>query len=201
MTDAEWTEILDSLSSQIGIRGAYIFNMDGVAQVSAVRDEQPDFDLELSGRAFARTLAGLVSQRQGRLVDLDLVYQQGRVLLRTFTGGFLAVLSDRQVNLPLLTMSIEEAAQRLRRSGADSSGWAGSPEAEDEAQILINIARSELGDHASKVIEMIERAGDTHESLSAAIDRAEKITRLFIDRQKAAEMARKMRTALFSRKD
>jgi len=81
-----------------------------------------------------------------------------------------------------------------------SSGWDAGGMDVDETQVLINIARQELGEHASKVIELLEAARGSQESLSAAIDRAEKITRLFINRQKAEDMARKMRTALFSPK-
>jgi predicted regulator of Ras-like GTPase activity (Roadblock/LC7/MglB family) len=200
MTEAAWTGIVDSLRSQIGIRGAYIYDPEGVPQASAVSDASPAIDQDLSGRALARTLAGLITQRRGKLIDLDLIFGDGRVLLRTFEGGFLAILSDRQVNLPLLNMSIEEAVQRLRRPAGASSGWTTGSMAVDEAQVLINIAQQELGEHASKVIELLEAARGSQEALSAAIDRAENITRLFINRQKAEEMARKMRSALFSPK-
>jgi predicted regulator of Ras-like GTPase activity (Roadblock/LC7/MglB family) len=200
MTEAAWMGIVETLRSQIGVRGAYIFDPEGILQASAVRDASSTIEQELSGRGLARTLAGLISQRRGKLIDLDLIFEQGRVLLRTFEGGFLAILSDRQVNLPLLNMSIEEAVQHLRRPKGMSSGWDAGGMDVDETQVLINIARQELGEHASKVIELLEAARGSQESLSAAIDRAEKITRLFINRQKAEDMARKMRTALFSPK-
>jgi predicted regulator of Ras-like GTPase activity (Roadblock/LC7/MglB family) len=202
MTDGAWQELLASLASQIGVRGAFIFDAEGAAQAASVGEGEAEFDLAASGRAFSRTLAGLVSQRRGKLIDLDLVYHDGRMLLRTFENGFLAILCDRQVNLPLLTMSIEEAVQRLRfTDGALSGGLATRPVVEDDALILMNIAREELGEHASKVIEVLEAARGSRDELAAAIDRAEKITRLFISRQKASEMAKKMRTALFSRKE
>jgi predicted regulator of Ras-like GTPase activity (Roadblock/LC7/MglB family) len=202
MTDNAWQEILASLASQIGVRGAFIFDAEGSIQAASVDERETEFDLEPSGRAFSRTLAGLVSQHRGRLIDLDLIYHDGRVLLRTFENGFLAILCDRQVNLPLLTISIEDAVRRLRLTPeANSNNWVSTPAVEDDAQILMNIARAELGEHATKVIEVLEAARASRDELAAAIDRSEKITRLFISRKKASEMAVKMRTALFSRKE
>jgi predicted regulator of Ras-like GTPase activity (Roadblock/LC7/MglB family) len=200
MTDTAWSGILEALAAQIGIRGAFIFDSEGMLQAATAGETTFGFDLEVSGRAFDRILTGLSSQSHGKFMDLDLVYHDGRVLLRTFEGGFLAILCDRQVNLPLLTLSIEDAVRHLRQPGGKSSGWGPDAETEDETQVLIQIARAELGQHASKVIELLEAARGSTESLSAAIDRAQKITRLFIDRQKADDMARKMRAALFSRK-
>ena len=192
--------MLESLAAQIGIRGAFIFDAEGTLQAEKAGERELELDLDVAGRSFARILTGLTSQHHGQFIDLDLVYQGGRVLLRTFDGGILAILSDRQVNLPLLTMTIEDAVQHLRQAGGLASGWGPGAESENDAQALIQIALAELGDHASKVIDLLEGAQGSHESLSAAIDRAEKITKLFINQQKAEEMAKKMRSTLFSRK-
>jgi len=199
MTDSAYTGLAAQLISQVGVNAAYIFDPEGGLQAKSVRDDSPQLDSEHAGRAFARTLSGLNAQHRSGQIDLDLIYGEGRVLLRTFEGGFLALLSDRQVNLPLLTLTIDEAVQKLR-SQEGLQGLREGEAAVDEALQLIDIARTELGPHAGKVVELLEAGRGSRESLSAAIDRAEKITRYFIDRQKAEEMARKMRSTLFNRK-
>lgn len=189
--------ILHELTTLPGVRAAFLGDAEGTVLAAGSRAGEKKTDPTMPVRSLARTLAGLRSVRRSSTLELDLVFQQGRVLMRTLKDSFLAVLCERQLNLPLLTMALDEAVQRL---GDASEGVVpGKGSASADVQAMIRIAQDVLGERAGKVIELLEGSDGSRDELSVAIERAEEITRLFIDSRNAKEMARRMRAALFSR--
>jgi predicted regulator of Ras-like GTPase activity (Roadblock/LC7/MglB family) len=189
--------VLHELTTLPGVCAAFLGNTEGTVLAAINRGGEAGINPSAPVRSLARTLAGLRSLRQTRALEIDLVFQQGRVLMRTLQDNFLAVLCERQLNLPLLTMALDEAVQRLGDNSAE--GLIGRESGSNEIQALVRIAHEVLGKRAGKVIEVLESSNGSREELSAAIKRAEEITRLFIDSRNAKEMAQRMRTALFNR--
>ena len=189
--------VLHELTTLPGVRATYLGDKEGGVLAAVNRSGATQLDPAIPVRSLARTLAGVRSLRRSSTLEIDLVFQQGRVLIRTLKDNFLAVLCDRQLNLPLLTMALDEAVQRL---GIISEG--GTPariSGSVDMQTLIQIAQEILGGRAGKVIELLESTDGSRDELSTAIGRAEEITRLFIDSRNAKAMALKMRTALYNR--
>jgi predicted regulator of Ras-like GTPase activity (Roadblock/LC7/MglB family) len=188
--------ILQEIITLPGVRAAFLGDADGNVVAAGSRGGLEPVDPATPVRSLARTLAGLRSLHRSSALELDFVFKQGRVLMRTLKDNFLAVLCERQLNLPLLTMALDEAVQRL---GDISEGrTTGEDLVSTNIKVLVEIAKDLLGDRAGKVIELLESSDGSREELSAAIGRAEEITRLFIDSRNAKEMARRMRAALFS---
>jgi hypothetical protein len=50
-----------------------------------------------------------------------------------------------------------------------------------------------LGEHAQKIINILESAGSDQADLLRAIDQVENMTRMFIDKRLAGQMAQQMR--------
>jgi len=189
--------VLHELTTLPGVRATFLGDAEGAVLAAVSRSGAEQIDPSTPVRSLARTLSGLRSLRRSSTLEIDLVFQQGRVLMRTLKDSFLAVLCERQLNLPLLTMALDEAIQRLGE--ISEGGTSGRVSGSEDIQVLVQIAQDVLGDHAGKVIELLESSDGSRDELSAAIERAEEITRLFIDSRNAKEMARRMRAALFHR--
>ncbi|MCK5054827.1 MAG: hypothetical protein KAR65_11130, partial [Anaerolineales bacterium] len=97
---------------------------------------------------------------------------------------------------PLLTMTTEQSVRELRARADELGISSGERSSREKLNVLKQIAQATLGDHAAKVIAILDDAGERDDDLRMAVEQAEKITRLFIDKQKAGELANKMLTAL-----
>jgi hypothetical protein len=182
--------LLDNLSTPVGVRGAFLFNEGAVPIGVSTKRVSVEFDVERLGSSATRALAGLKSMHREDPIDLDLVFREGRLLIRSIQAGLLCILCDKNVNLPLLTMTTEQGVRELRER-AHELGIA-STERHSKKETLKQIARDILGDHATKVIAILAEAGESDDDLRAAVVQAERTTRLFIDKHKAGDLAVKM---------
>jgi predicted regulator of Ras-like GTPase activity (Roadblock/LC7/MglB family) len=185
---------LQQLGTVPGIVGSMVFASSGAVVASSF---PPVFDpaglqqlaAQLTGDTYFQEW--LASERTA----LDLRYADGRVVIRSMRGSWLLVLCTAQANSPLLAMSMTQAVRRLR---APAPGGAGAPPARSSSALdpLRAIATAELGAHAGQALEILAAAGPRPKDLSRAVADIEKMTRLFIDKRKAEEIARMMRDVL-----
>jgi hypothetical protein len=128
---------------------------------------------------------------------LDLRYADGRVVIRSMRGAWLLVLCTAQANSQLLSMTMTQAIRRIR-APAPAAQEASAPPARAASVLdrLRAIATAELGAHAGQALEILAAAGPKPRDLARAAADVEKLTRLFIDKKKADEIARMMRDVL-----
>jgi hypothetical protein len=181
---------LDQIASLIGIQGAFVFDPQGAILLNStpMRISQ-ERGISLA-RTLSRTLTGLTTVQQSNKVDIDLAYGEGRLVVKGLPQGGLCILCDRQVNYALLTITLEQGmsvlrGEAIRQGSADNSL--------QTLQGLKKIAEEMLGVHAQKIIAILESAGPSEVELVKAIAQAEKITRMFIDKDQAGKMAERMR--------
>jgi hypothetical protein len=181
---------LDQIASLICIQGAFVFDPQGAILLNStpMRISQ-ERGISLA-RTLSRTLTGLTTVQQSNKVDIDLAYGEGRLVVKGLPQGGLCILCDRQVNYALLTITLEQGmsvlrGEAIRQGSADNSL--------QTLQGLKKIAEEMLGVHAQKIIAILESAGPSEVELVKAIAQAEKITRMFIDKDQAGKMAERMR--------
>jgi predicted regulator of Ras-like GTPase activity (Roadblock/LC7/MglB family) len=196
MSQDSFEPVLQELLTLPGVQAIFVGDTEGTVLAAAMRSGEQADEPSSPVRSVARMLAGLRSLRRSSPQEIDLVFQKGRILVRPIKDSFLALRCERQLNLPLLTMALDEAVQRLARVSAGQP--AGEQAVSADVQVLIQIAREMLGERAGKVVEQLESSGGSREELSLTIERVGEITRLFIDNRNAKEMARRMRAALFN---
>ncbi len=188
--------VLQELLTLPGVLATFVGDTEGTVLAATQRSGEQASAPTSPARSVARMLAGLRSLRRSAPLEIDLVFQKGRILVRPITDHFLALQCERQLNLPLLTMALDEAVQHLSQVSAGQS--VGEQPVPAGVQALTQIAREMLGERAGKVVELLESSDGSREELSRTIERVEEITRLFIDNRNAKEMARRMRAALFN---
>lgn len=180
---------INELAALVGVQGAFLFDHQGaINQYSTPMELSLDQGVALA-RTLSRTLTGLSTMERSNLVDIELVFNEGRLVLKGLSGGGLCILCDRQVNYSLLNLTLEQGFRLLRNVGSNAN----TGEAKETLESLKEVAREILGEHAQKVINILDGAGSSSEELLAAIAQAENVTRMFIDKDRAVRMAERMR--------
>lgn len=183
---------INQVATQVGVQGAFIFDRQGaIKQYSTPMKLPREQGLALAG-SLSRTLAGLSTVQNADHLDLDLVYDEGRLVIKGFGTGALCIACERQVNYSLINLALQQGLGLLRTAAT-------SPETPEQVQIpvrLKEIALEVLGEYAVKVLPILESAGTDRDKLVKAIEQAENLTRMFIDKNQAGDMAQRMRQLL-----
>jgi hypothetical protein len=179
-------EFLNELTALVGVHGAFLFDSQGgIKLYSSPIKLAPERGLALA-RTLARALTGLSTVQRANKISLDLVYDEGWIVVQGLQDGGLCILCDRQMNVSLLNLTLEQGLQTLDQSQA------AKPKS-DRTSELKHIAEEMLGEHAQKIINILESAGSDQADLLRAIDQVENMTRMFIDKRLAGQMAQQMR--------
>jgi predicted regulator of Ras-like GTPase activity (Roadblock/LC7/MglB family) len=187
-------DFINQLATLVGVQGAFIFDTQGaINQYSTPMKVSREQGVALAS-TLSRTLTGLSTVHASKHMDLDLVYEEGRLIVKGFASGGLCIICERQANYSLINITLEQGLGLLRSATPQ-------PPVEQGAQVLDmlkDIAGEMLGDYASKVIPILESAGEDKGKLEGAIEQAENMTRMFISKSRAGEMAQRMRDVLKS---
>src|SRR5512135_1639861 len=103
---------LKEINAVIGVIGSFVCLPDG----SLLAKEMPDrFDpqgVETAARAAVQTFNALDGSGQ-RIVEADLVFAQGRLVMKNLRGGILAIVCTRTINTPLLNLTANLVAKKI----------------------------------------------------------------------------------------
>lgn len=167
--------ILKDINAVSGVTGCFVCNNEGRVLASALPSIFDATILSIVGRTMTQTMAGLVIARRRKVADLDLTYDQGRLIAKNLRDGCLCILCMRDINVPLLNLTANLAAKKLaarlqgevkkplpRREAKAPAGQ--SVEAAFIGQVERELARA-IGPIAALVIdEEIEALGESRES-------------------------------------
>jgi predicted regulator of Ras-like GTPase activity (Roadblock/LC7/MglB family) len=147
-------DILKDINAVMGVTGSFICNGEGQVLASALPNLFDETILSTVGRTITQTMAGLAIARRRKIVDIDLVYDQGRLIGKNLGEGCLCILCVRNINVPLLNLTANVAAKKLKaktakKKKAPESAQAapsGLPEALQAMSDFIEQLLEELGD-------------------------------------------------------
>lgn len=180
---------LDRLAALDGVQGAFLFDYQGTINGYSTPINLASDQRRVLARILAQSMTDLTTSRISNSMDIDLFFSEGRLVIKGISQQRLCIVCDRQVNNSLLNISLVECINTLR-------GMVTTPVDEKFASMLSGlkrIAEEILGEHAPKVINILENAQADGEGLLDSIGQAEKVTRLFIDKDLAGPMAQQMR--------
>ncbi|MCX6024846.1 MAG: roadblock/LC7 domain-containing protein [Chloroflexi bacterium] len=106
------SDLLREVNSAPGVRGSLLFSAEGEVLAAAMPGEFGEAALATLARNTARSIAALEASRR-RVHELDLTFQQQRLIIKNLRLGHLSLLCARAVNLPLLNLSITPALKRI----------------------------------------------------------------------------------------
>jgi predicted regulator of Ras-like GTPase activity (Roadblock/LC7/MglB family) len=106
-------DILKDINAVVGVTGSFVCNGEGQILASAL----PELFDETILSAVGRTMAEVATARRREIGDIDLVYDQGRLIAKNLGEGYLCILCVRHINVPLLNLTANVAAKKLGEMG------------------------------------------------------------------------------------
>ena len=107
--------ILKDINAVVGVAGSFVCDDEGQVLARSLPDVFDATSLSPVGRTIAQTIAGLGLARRRKVSDLDLVYREGRLVVKNLRGGHLCILCVPTINIPLLNLTANVAARKLAR--------------------------------------------------------------------------------------
>jgi predicted regulator of Ras-like GTPase activity (Roadblock/LC7/MglB family) len=108
--------ILSELGALMGVKGSFVCGRDGAVLVRAMPDGTSDAGLAVIGRSLMQTLTGLEVDRRKRPSEMEFVYANVMLLIKNLGMGCLCVLCARQANVPMVNMTANMAARKLKEA-------------------------------------------------------------------------------------
>ena len=144
-------DILKDINAVVGVTGSFVCNGEGQVLASALPDLLDETILSTVGRTMAQTMAGLATARRRKIGDIDLVYDQGRLIAKSLGEGCLCILCVRHINVSLLNLTANVAAKKLgakiaKKEPENGSSTRGLPNALRAMSDFIEQLMEELGD-------------------------------------------------------
>lgn len=106
-------EILRDINAVVGVTGCFVCNVEGQVMIRLLPAVFDEGLLTPVGQALAQTVAGLELTRRRKVNDLDLVYRDGRMMVKNLRQGYLCILCVPNVNVPLLNLTADTAVKKL----------------------------------------------------------------------------------------
>jgi len=148
--------ILKDINAVMGVNSSFVCDVDG--QVLS-RLLPKDFDESLLtpvGRTMAQTISGVELTRRRKMEELDLLYRDARLVVKNLRVGYLCILCEPTINVPLLNLTANVAAKKLASLVEEQRDKASRQAAMREAQT----ARSEaLNDEVRSIISAAQQQG------------------------------------------
>jgi predicted regulator of Ras-like GTPase activity (Roadblock/LC7/MglB family) len=105
-------ERLAELNRVVGVRGSFVCGTEGQILAQAMPDSVTPEQLALAASVISQTLQALGMSRN-RATEMDLLFGQGRLLIKCLRGGILVLLCESTINLPLVNLNANAVARKL----------------------------------------------------------------------------------------
>jgi predicted regulator of Ras-like GTPase activity (Roadblock/LC7/MglB family) len=105
--------ILKDINAIVGVTGAFVCDDEGQILARLMPNVFDTNLLSPVGRTMAQTIAGLKIARRRKVGDVDLLYDQGRLIVKSLDEGYLCILCACRINVPLLNLTANVAVKKL----------------------------------------------------------------------------------------
>jgi predicted regulator of Ras-like GTPase activity (Roadblock/LC7/MglB family) len=105
--------ILRDINAVVGVTGSFVCNDEGQMVAKLMPEVFDDDLLSPVGRTMAQTIAGLKIAQRRKVGDIDLLYDGGRLIVKSVGEGCLCILCVTRINVPLLNLTANVAVKKL----------------------------------------------------------------------------------------
>ena len=106
--------ILEDINAVVGVTGCFVCGSEGEVLASVLPGVFDGEAVSAAGWTAMQTVLGLQTTRRRRVNELDLLYREGRIIVKSLGEGCLGILCVRNINIPLLNLTANLAARKLK---------------------------------------------------------------------------------------
>lgn len=107
--------ILQDINAVVGVTGSFVCDSEGQLVARALPSLFDETMLSPTVRTVLQTVQGLETTRRRKVNELDLVYGEGRMVIKHLRPGLLYIICVRNINVPLLNLTANVAARKLSK--------------------------------------------------------------------------------------
>ena len=107
--------ILEDINAVVGVTGCFVCDSQGKVLASVLPGVFDGEVVSSAGQTAMQTILGLQTTRRRRVNDLDLLYKEGRIIVKSLGEGCLCILCVRNINVPLLNLTANLATRKLTK--------------------------------------------------------------------------------------
>ena len=167
-------DILKDINAVMGVIGSFVCNDEGQVLAFALPELFDETILSTIGRTMVQTMAALATARRRKIGDIDLVYDQGRLIAKNLGQGCLCILCVRDINVPLLNLTANVAAKKLKteveKKEAVKEEGEKAPEIKEAAPDGLPGALRAMSDFIEQLIEELGDKGFGREDLLKIVE-------------------------------
>ncbi len=107
--------ILKDINAMVGVEGSFVADGKGEILSSVDKNNYPEESLKAVSWEIIQTVRSL-RFAQVNPEEFDLCFAKGRVIARVIGSGMLVILCSKDINIPLLNLTVDVAAKRIEQS-------------------------------------------------------------------------------------
>jgi predicted regulator of Ras-like GTPase activity (Roadblock/LC7/MglB family) len=107
--------ILQDINAVIGVTGSFVCDKEGTLVARALPSVFDEAMLLPAVRTLLQSIEGLETTRRRKVNEFDLVFQEGRLVVKNLREGCLCILCVRNINVPLLNLTANVGARKLSK--------------------------------------------------------------------------------------
>jgi predicted regulator of Ras-like GTPase activity (Roadblock/LC7/MglB family) len=107
--------VLEDINAVVGVTGCFVCSSEGEILASVLPGVFDGEAISAAGWTAMQTVLGLQTTRRRRVNELDLLYREGRIIVKSLGESCLGILCVRNINIPLLNLTANLAARELKK--------------------------------------------------------------------------------------
>lgn len=107
-------ELLNDISAVLGVQGCWICDEEGALLARNGTITAQDQQLAVIGRVLIQTISALSLARRRKVGDIDLVYENSRLLAKNLGEGCLCIQGAPDLNVPLVNLTANLVVRKLK---------------------------------------------------------------------------------------
>ena len=105
--------LLSDVNAAIGVTGSFIGDRKGRILFRALPSVYDAGSLETVARTMMQTFTGLETARRRKVGDIDMLFREGRLIMKPFAEGCLGILCVPRINVALLNLTANVAVRKI----------------------------------------------------------------------------------------
>jgi len=105
--------LLSDVNAVVGVTGSFIADRKGKILARALPPTYDGAAVELVARTMMQTFTGLETARRRKVGDIDVVFKEGRLIMKPFGEGCVGIVTVPRINVALLNLTASAAVRRI----------------------------------------------------------------------------------------